>query len=213
MADTSQAPAAERILDIAERLAQTQGFNGFSYADVAQELSVTKASLHYHFRSKADLGRALIVRYQRVFSQALSEIAQQSRGAPEKLRRYVALYDAVMREDRMCLCGMLAAEYSTLPEPMQEELRRFFDANEAWLSTVLDEGRRTGEFSFPERSEERARVFVGALEGAMLMARSYRDAKRFRSAAQYLMADLDAPAARARSRVARKVLPRRTARR
>ena len=115
MAETRQAPAAERILDVAERLAQTRGFNGFSYADVAQELSVTKASLHYHFRSKADLGRALIVRYQSVFGRALAEIGEQSRGAREKLRRYVALYDGVMRQDRMCLCGMFAAEYATLP--------------------------------------------------------------------------------------------------
>jgi TetR/AcrR family transcriptional repressor of nem operon len=202
-------PAAERILDVAERLAQTRGFNGFSYADVAEELAVTKASLHYHFRSKADLGRALIVRYQRVFGSALEEIAQGSRGAREKLRRYVALYDAVMREDRMCLCGMFAAEYATLPEPMQEELRRFFDSNEAWLSAVLGEGRETGELYFPEEPEERARVFVGALEGAMLMARSYRDDRRFRAAAEYLLADLEERAARARRTVPRKKAVRR----
>ena len=66
-ATTHDAPASERILDIAERLAQTRGFNGFSYADIAEELAVTKASLHYHFRSKADLGQALIVRYPLVF--------------------------------------------------------------------------------------------------------------------------------------------------
>jgi TetR/AcrR family transcriptional regulator, transcriptional repressor for nem operon len=213
LAETPLPPAAERILDIAERLAQTRGFNGFSYADVAQELSVTKASLHYHFRSKADLGLALIVRYQSVFGGALSEIGKKSRSAREKLRHYVALYDSVMREDRMCLCGMLAAEYATLPPPMQEELRRFFDANEAWLAAVLDEGRRSGELYFPEEPEERARVFVGALEGAMLMARSYMDDRRFRSAAEYLMADLEARAARPRKRQARKATAKRAARR
>ncbi len=198
MAETREASAAERILDVAERLAQTRGFNGFSYADVAEELSVTKASLHYHFRSKADLGRALIVRYQFVFGRALAEIAEQSRGAREKLRRYVALYDGVMRQDRMCLCGMFAAEYATLPEAMQEELRRFFDSNEAWLAAVLDEGRRGDELYFQEQPEERARVFVGALEGAMLMARSYRDDRRFSAAAEYLLADLEAHVPRAR---------------
>ena len=52
-----------RILDAAEQLVQTRGFNGFSYADVATELGVTKASLHYHFPGKAELGEALIARY------------------------------------------------------------------------------------------------------------------------------------------------------
>ena len=41
-----------RILDVAERLVQVRGFNGFSYADVAAELGVTKASLHYHFPAR-----------------------------------------------------------------------------------------------------------------------------------------------------------------
>ena len=190
MRSARQNPAAERILDIAERLAQTRGFNGFSYADIAEELAVTKASLHYHFPSKSELGRALIVRYQVVFGQALESIDTEAGSAVQKLERYIALYDGVLREDRMCLCGMFAAEYATLPEPMQDELRRFFDANERWLARVIEEGRHAGEFSLWASPGERARVFLGALEGAMLVARSYRDGRRFRLAAEHLLADL-----------------------
>src|SRR5204863_9919365 len=80
----SSAPdTASRILDIAERLAQTRGFNGFSYADVSQELGITKASLHHHFESKAELGRALIARYSENFSTALAAI---DRGAEDAIR-------------------------------------------------------------------------------------------------------------------------------
>jgi AcrR family transcriptional regulator len=56
-----EAGTAARILDVAERLVQTRGFNGFSYADVAGELGVTKASLHYRFPGKAERGEALII--------------------------------------------------------------------------------------------------------------------------------------------------------
>src|SRR5262245_32395697 len=112
--------AAKAILDIAEQLVQTRGYNGFSYADIAARLGVTKASLHYHFASKAELGRALIARYHEVFGAALEAIDQRPDEAPKKLRQYVDLYDGVMRNDRMCLCGMLAAEYATLPAPMQD---------------------------------------------------------------------------------------------
>ena len=192
------APASERILDIAERLAQTRGFNGFSYADIAEELAVTKASLHYHFPSKADLGQALIVRYQLVFGRALETIDQQARSARDKLSRYVALYDSVMRQDRLCLCGMFAAEYATLPPAMQDELRRFFDANETWLTGVLEAGKQAGEFDFADPPRERARVFLGALEGAMLIARSYKDEGRFRSAAEHLLLNLQAGARRSK---------------
>ena len=45
---------ADRILDIAERLVQTRGFNRFSYADIAAELGITTASVHYHFPARAN---------------------------------------------------------------------------------------------------------------------------------------------------------------
>src|SRR6187401_2942585 len=98
-ADTSQ-----RILDIAERLVQTRGFNGFSYADIAEAMSVTKASLHYHFRSKAELGRRLIERYEKNFLAALAAIDEQAKDSRDKLRRYAAIYGDVLGDGRMCLC-------------------------------------------------------------------------------------------------------------
>src|SRR5271167_2084057 len=93
-----------RILDVAERLVQVRGFNGFSYADVAAELSITKASLHYHFPTKAELGRALVARYREAFVSALTTIDAEERTATRKLARYAQLYAAVLSDERMCLC-------------------------------------------------------------------------------------------------------------
>jgi TetR/AcrR family transcriptional repressor of nem operon len=121
---------ATKILDVAERLVQVRGFNGFSYADVAAELKITKASLHYHFAGKAELGEALIDRYAARFTEALAKIEGGPTDAPAKLDAYAKLYADVLRGKRMCLCGMLAAEYRTLPKPMQSAVIRFFDDNE-----------------------------------------------------------------------------------
>lgn len=196
---------AERILDIASRLVQSRGFNGFSYADVAAELHVTKASLHYHFATKAELGRRLIERYEAEFLEALAGIDHKSRSALDRLQRYVRLYASVLAESRMCLCGMLAAESGTLPEPMRAGLQHYFDANEHWLARVLDEGREAGELRFEGRPLAVAAMLVGALEGAMMLARSYGDSGRFDSAAQRLLADLKAvPATRTGARAGRK---------
>ena len=178
---------ADKALDIAEQLAQTRGFNGFSYADIAAELHITKASLHYHFASKAELGRALITRYTAAFQQALSTIQGH---AADRLRRYVQLYESVLVRDRMCLCGMLAAEYSTLPPSMQGELRRFFDLNDSWLASALDQGRTAGELQFDGTGVEAARTLTAGLEGAMLLARSYEEPGRFAVAAQRLLAQV-----------------------
>src|SRR5579863_5183653 len=199
-APVAPTPAARAILDAAEALAQTQGYNGFSYADIAAQLGVTKASLHYHFPSKAELGRALIERYRFLFGTALESIDRGAKEPHEKLQHYVGLYNSVLSNERMCLCGMLAAEYATLPAPMQASLKLFFDANERWLTAVLEDGLRAGTFQFRGPASERARVLLGALEGAMLVARSYGDPRRFQVAAACLLADLGSTPGRAVAR-------------
>jgi TetR/AcrR family transcriptional repressor of nem operon len=186
----SSAHTPRRILDIAERLVQTRGFNGFSYADIASALAVTKASLHYHFPTKAALGKQLIERYEKTFLEALGEIDRTGADARDKLRRYARIYADVLRANRMCLCGMLAAEYATLPKPMREEMRRFFDENERWLATVLEQGRASGSLQFTGAALDVARAIVGSLEGAMMIARSYGDVARFQVVADRLLAEL-----------------------
>jgi TetR/AcrR family transcriptional regulator, transcriptional repressor for nem operon len=181
---------AAQILDAAERLVQERGFNGFSYADIASELGVTKAALHYHFASKADLGDALIERYAERFFAALASVDADDTDAVDKLRAYAKLYADVFRNDRMCLCGMLAADYATLPDPMRDRVVKFFDENEVWLTKVLEEGREKGTIRFEGSARPVARTLIGGLEGAMLVARPYHDVKRFRDAADLLIRGL-----------------------
>jgi len=176
---------ATRALEVAARLAQTRGFNGFSYADLSAHLGITKASLHYHFASKAELGCALIVRYTESFCAALMHI--DGPYPRQTLQQYVQLYEDVLVRDEMCLCGMFAAEYSTLPARMQQELRRFFDANDAWLTAVLERGRSRGSLQFDGVALEAARTLTAGLEGAMLLSRSYREPGRFTVIASRLL--------------------------
>ena len=190
--DAEQPPAntRSRILDASERLVQIRGFNGFSYADVAAELAITKASLHYHFPSKAELGEALITRYAERFAQALAAIDSDLTLAPAKLEAYANLYTEVLRQERMCLCGMLAAEYQTLPAPIRNAVVEFLDDNEAWLALVLENGREDGSLRFSDTAADTARSIVSGLEGAMLLARPYGAIERFETAAAQLLRSL-----------------------
>ena len=181
---------AGRILDSAERLVQTRGFNGFSYADIAAELKISKASLHYHFAGKAELGEALIGRYAARFVEALRAIDGEGGDPFAKLEAYASIYLEVLRDRRMCLCGMLAAEYGTLPPPMQAAVLRFFDENETWLAAVLEQGRAQGAIHLAGSAREAAQAIVSGLEGALLIARPYDDPERFRAAAARLLSSV-----------------------
>ena len=102
---------------------------------------MTTASLHYHFRGKAELGQALIARYSQRFGEALERIDVEAPDARAKLEAYASLYAGVLEGKRMCMCGVLAAEYQTLPRPMRRTVIEFFDDNQRWLAAVLEQGK------------------------------------------------------------------------
>jgi TetR/AcrR family transcriptional regulator, transcriptional repressor for nem operon len=179
-----------RMLDVAERLLQVRGYNGFSYGDVAAELGITRAALHYHFPGKAELGQALIERYASRFSSALADLDATAPDAAAKLRGYVALYADVLSAERMCLCGMLAAEQHTLPDPLQKAVCDFFSTNASWLRTVLEEGCADGSLRCPGTAEATASMVLSALEGALLISRLNGNVDRFTATADQLLAGL-----------------------
>jgi TetR/AcrR family transcriptional repressor of nem operon len=121
--------------------------------------------------------------------RALNEIDANGGGAAAKLRRYVDIYAKVLAGQRMCLCGMLAAEFATLPKAMQTALESFFRLNERWLIGVLNEGRASGALRFEGPAAEASQFIIDSLEGSMMMARSHGGTARFDAASRRLLAE------------------------
>jgi TetR/AcrR family transcriptional repressor of nem operon len=192
---TNTIHTSQQILDIAQGLVQTRGYNGFSYGDIAQALNVSKASLHYHFPSKAILGTKLIERYGEEFKLALDKIDRPGGGSLAKLRRFVGIYTGVLAGERVCLCGMLTAEFMTLPPAMQAALNRFFEQTEKWIVAVLEAGRTEGSLHFTGAASDAAQYFIGSLEGSMIMARAQGGMTRFNAATAHLLAQFGTAAA------------------
>ncbi len=174
---------AERVLDTAQRLIQTRGFNGFSYRDIAGEIGIKSASVHYYFPSKADLGVALVSRYRKNFAAELDGILDRHAEASKRLKAFVELFRQTLKSERLCLCGMLGAERDGLPEPVNDQVRAFFQLCEGWLCEVLKNGRKAGELAFRGNPRNVADQFLSLLEGAMVLARSLNDPERFDKAA------------------------------
>lgn len=184
-----------RILEVAQGLVQTRGYNGFSYADVASHIGTTTAALHYHYATKADLGVALIEHYSSAFMSALATIELDNTDAQRRLRAYRDLYAEVLDRQRLCLCGMLAAEITTLPEEMRTAVTAFFDANTQWLKSVLETGEADQSVQVPMGAGDAAEAIVGGFQGAMLVAWSHGDPQRFQRCTDHLLQTLVLPAA------------------
>ena len=164
---------AEEILDAAERMARTGGYNAFSFREVAKRVGIKAASVHYHFPGKVDLGTALARRYTDRFLAGLGDPDDPANSPEVLMRRYVDAYrSALVDEGLMCLCGVFGAEVADLPDTVAGEARRFFELNVDWLTRVL---RRRPAGTRVERPRVAALRIVSALEGAMILARSLDD--------------------------------------
>ena len=152
---------ADLLLDEAQALVQTRGFNTFSFRDLARALDLTSAGVHYHFPSKADLGRALVVRYRRTFAAALADVERSSDDAADRLLGFVAVYADVLRGGRLCLCGVLASDAATLPPEVQAG-PAFFAETERWLTRVLEDGRGGGALRFTGDPADEAALTLAA---------------------------------------------------
>lgn len=168
-------PTANQILDVAETLIQRRGYNAVSYGDLAAELDLTTAAIHYHFPSKADLGQAVVARYRRANADERAGIRARTDTVQARLEQYVELYADVLTDGGLCLCGVLAADAATLPAEVHREVQAFFDDQTDWLTSVLAEGADvTDRLEGCKSARQAAELFLAAVEGAMLVHRTPR---------------------------------------
>ncbi len=174
---------AEQILDAAEKMARIGGYNGFSFREIAKDVGIKAASVHYHFPGKQDLGAAIAKRYTERFLENLGAPDDPGAAPTELLQRYIAAYRHSLVEDKlMCLCGMFGAEITRLPDKVARETQIFFERNRDWLVTVIT---RAGKKKKAD-AEKAAFSILATLEGAMILARTLDDPAVFDAAAQML---------------------------
>jgi TetR/AcrR family transcriptional repressor of nem operon len=167
----------DQILDLAETLIQTRGYSAFSYQDIADALGIRKASIHYHFASKTDLGIAVVNRYIDRFDAALIQVAgDEQQSSMTMLDHYTQPYLAFARApDRVCLCGALAGEMLALPDELRARVDHFFRTHQAWLTKLLKRGVARGEFHLVAPPAKVARSIFAGLQGALLVKRATGD--------------------------------------
>lgn len=173
----SRGDTAEQVLDVAEVLIESRGYSAISYADIAGRLGIRKASIHYHFPSKVDLGVAVVDRYAARFREALAEAAARpDLGGWQRLEVYFGPFRAFAgTADQICLCGALAGEMPALPAAMQTRVAAFFGEHQRWLADILARGAAAGDLTLPASPKRAARLVFSALQGALLVKRTTGD--------------------------------------
>ena len=166
------------ILDLAESFLQDRGFNGFSYANIASELGVKNAAIHYHFPTKEELACAVIQRYRDRFQLWINNSRIKNLSPQEKLDWFFSIYtDTRADNGKVCLAGSLETEFNSLPDSLREQTEALTRDLLAWLQSTLQEGRDAGVFRFGGDPANKAALILSSLQGALQMARALGTAK------------------------------------
>jgi len=165
----------ERILDSAQRLAQTRSFHGFSFQDIAEEVGVRKASLYHHFDSKDEVAVAMLQRAADWVSGQFQNA--EGREPSERLEAYFEVFRQIHgKGERMCPGGSFAAVFGAVSSPVQAALHRFSKMHLDWLEDVIRDGVELGQFTIgDQRPCDVAAQILAAVQGALLVGRLTSD--------------------------------------
>jgi len=173
----------DALLDSAEQLVRSRGFDAFSYADLSAAVGIRKASIHHHFPTKADLALALIVRYRAQFGDTLGAISRKSATGGARLRGYLDAYRAALQGGRaVCLCVAFSAGRESFSDPVLAELDGFHRDGAVWLRETFAKGREDGSIKAVGEPSAEADATLALVEGAQLVARAAGDIERYDAA-------------------------------
>ncbi|MEM1075348.1 MAG: TetR/AcrR family transcriptional regulator [Pseudomonadota bacterium] len=186
-----QADTKTQLLDAAEAVARRRGFDGFSYADLATTVGIRKASIHYHFATKAALAEALMTRYHKMVGTELDRIAGQEPTAGRRLRALITFYrDATQNGQQLCLCVAFSPSRDSLPDSLDIQMSAYRQMIISWLENVFAQAASDGTVTYLTYATTEAPALLALLEGAQLAARTEQDAAAFDRATALMMGRL-----------------------
>jgi TetR/AcrR family transcriptional repressor of nem operon len=181
-----QGETAERILDAANTLLIDRGYSAFSYADIAEAVKVRKASIHYHFPTKAGLVVAVLRRHRARISEGMKALDNQIENPLVRIRNYFKYWEGCIegRTLSFCIGALLGAEMPSLPEEVQAEVRLHFSTLTEWFERTLKAGTKARSLRLQGTVATEAQMLIAVLHGAMLSARATNNCDVFRSLTQ-----------------------------
>lgn len=183
-------PAAQtrgQILDVAQRLIQDRGYNGFSYRDVADEVGIRAPTIHHYFPAKSDLAAALVERYAAALAEVRDHLTTSEPSPWKRLAKYFqATRELVLEKRQLCLCGVLAMEINSLPDNVRGAVDRFFDDSRAWLAAQAREGKARRELDFAGSPEDVAALIFSTLQGGLVVSRAASSPEPYDSAVKQI---------------------------
>jgi TetR/AcrR family transcriptional repressor of nem operon len=189
----------DRILQETVRMYALKGFHDSTVGNVIEAAQVTSGAFFYHFKSKEDLGLAVVDHYM---EQRCRELDRIEKKLPEvadddplgkAFRRLDAVCERIVQRRNKkggCLIGNLSIALSDTHPAFRNRLGECFDEMAAEFQVHLDEAAADRNLSGDLDTREMARYVVSVIEGAIMLSRTHRDLSVVERQVRHLKDDL-----------------------
>ena len=157
-----------RLLQAANKLVHQQGFNQTTLADIAQEAEVPLGNVYYYYKTKEDIGQALIEHRANFYGALLASWEK----SPDPKKRILALIEEVESQRDVLACsgcpiGSLCQELHKDGGPLADKSASLLAAILTWLEQQF---RLLGKGA---ESADLALQLLSALQGASLITHTF----------------------------------------
>lgn len=158
-------------MDVANKYIQKVGFNAFSYSDLANEIGIKKASIHYHFPSKMDLGIAYChFKLNQLFELEILINAQDS--LEDKLFQYGNAFIPCAEKNEMCGIHSMFTDTDSFSEPLQNAISELVESELRILENIFrNESNESIQTVNGITPKQLALIVNSTIKGALLMNR------------------------------------------
>ena len=163
----------QRIVDAADHLFYSRGYNQTSFSDISDETGIPRGNFYYYFKTKEDILAAVVDARLVEFKTMLQSCEKATSDPLQRLQRLTQF--PLQREEQVlqygCPIGSLSSELvkEQDSEISQARLTAVFDLLRSWIEEQLN------ELGQSVRADDIAMDLLAKMQGVIILSNVYKN--------------------------------------
>jgi AcrR family transcriptional regulator len=182
------------ILEQAVQIFSVRGFEGMSMDELMHATGLTKGGIYNHFDSKDDLALQTFDYSLQVMRERFRKQLEGKRTTRTRLLAVIELFQSLLEDPLFaggCVLLTTAVEADDTHPALRERARKALDDWRATIIRTMTRGMELGDVRPDTDVESAASVIVAALEGAIMMSKTYGDNVHMERTVRHLSAYIE----------------------
>ena len=178
----------EKIVNTAAEMLSNNGFNAFSFHDIAHKIGIKTSSIHYYFPTKSDL-IIEIIRYSQNIQASLFETISEKKPL-EKLSLLIDFYVDLANKGQMCPIVSISSDMNDIDPNIKLAVGKFYDFLADWLTSVIEEGITKNQFVTAQEPQDKSMEILNILAMFPILSRMGKGRESLTNLKQSVMGNL-----------------------